>query len=303
MALARGRFGIEYDPNPRREDSSGFGWVVVLVLVVFAVSLAVHTVRRHKAEPDAPPPGLQGPVAILPPGTSEPDGPAATDAPDEDASPRETESAPPPPPPPPRIGGEAINRPPKVKNLLLRLDEAERQGNIELAVSTIEQLRALPGEPAADLDDSLARRLGELNTRWLFERANKQWVVTVKVRSGESATRLALAYGTTLASLVKLNGLENADHLRSGQTIKIMNHPRFSLTVHRRARYADLHLNGKFFKRYDIEEDVTGKVGAYTLETKLRTLFKTLGLAFALRDSVELETLLPKGAAVIISET
>ena len=38
MSLAKGRFGIEYDPRRRRDDSSGPGWLVLVVaaLLVFA---------------------------------------------------------------------------------------------------------------------------------------------------------------------------------------------------------------------------------------------------------------------------
>ena len=173
-----------------------------------------------------------------------------------------------------------------------------------MAATTIETLRDLPGEPAADLDDALARRLGELNTLRLFTLSNRQWVTEVTVRARESATRIAAAHGSTLASLIRLNGLKDANNIRVGQTLKVMNHPRFSLTVHRRARYADLHLNGKFFNRYDITGDAEiCPVGVYKTSEKLRDQLVSLGLKFSLRDRVELETLIPQNASIAVSET
>lgn len=198
----------------------------------------------------------------------------------------------------------AVKRPPKVRNLLLRLEAAEKMGNIEMEATTIEALRSLPGEPAADIDDILARRLGQLNLRWLFALSNRQWVAEVTVRTRETAARIAAAHGSTLASLIRLNALKDADNIRVGQTLKVMNHPRFSLTVHRRARYADLHLNGKFFNRYDISgEAQICEVGVYKTTETLRDQLPALGLKFSLRDRIELETLIPAGASIVVSET
>ena len=126
------------------------------------------------------------------------------------------------------------------QNLLLKLEKAEAAHDVELAVATIEQLRALPGEAVADLDNSLARRLGELNIRRLFVGKNRQWVKEVVVRRGDSATRIASENGSTLASLLKLNELPSADRLRIGQKLDVMDHPRFTIVVHRAAKYADL---------------------------------------------------------------
>lgn len=311
MSLAKGRFGIEYDPRRRRDDSSGPGWLVLVVAAAAAVSFSVTAVKRAM-EKDAEPlpqaltapsgaPSAAAPASDAPaPATDAPAGSRDTPA----ANPAANAAATPPPTPPPPVAPSQPNRPSRVRNLLLRLDEAEKAGNVPMAVTTIETLRALPGEPAADLDDRLARRLGELNDRWLFELAGKQWVDEVKVRKGESASRIASSKGSTLASLVRLNPqLKDPDHLRPGQTVKVMNHPRLSLTVHRRARYADLHLNGKFFRRCDLAAEVAGKVGVYKVEQSPRPLFKSLGLAFSLRDRIALETLLPKGSTIIVSET
>ncbi len=342
MSLAKGRFGIEYNPRRRRDDSSGAGWVVQVILAVAAVSYTVTTVRRHisethdEIEPPAAPRAIQtvpasvempleAPETAVGAGTRAADAAPGATAPSSEQAAAEEEtrledkhpaastvptavaaaaSAPATTPASSAAGVTAIAaRPPRVKNLLLRLEAAEKDGNIPLAVTTIETLRALPGEPAADLDDALAKRLGELNERWLYELGGLQWVEVVTVRAGESATRIASAHGSTLASLIRLNGFKDANHIRVGQKLKVMNHPRVSLTVHKRARYADLQVNGKFFRRYDLTGEVAGAAGVYKLEGNPRGLFKRLGLTLSLRDRVGLETLMPKGATVVVSET
>ena len=169
MAFAQGKFGIEYNANPIDEESSGAGWLVVVIALAALAVLAAAGVRRLvSSSPDEPPP-IDTPVAV-PTVTS-----VATNAP--------THVEPPPPPPPLPPGAER-NRPRVAQNLLLKLEKAEAAQDVELAVATIEQLRALPGEAVADLDNSLARRLGELNIRRLFVGKNRQWVKEVVVRRG-----------------------------------------------------------------------------------------------------------------------
>lgn len=311
MSLERGRFGIEYKPRPRKKESSAIGPVVLVVLGIAAVSFVITKLHRPADEyptPPPPPPAQHQHTHVpevrqeteTPQPSSQPVQSSPTlDANQDSRAAKVSRKA-------PSIDFSALSRdrPPKVRNLLLRLEEAEKMGNTEMAATTIETLRALPGEPAADLDDMLARRLGQLNSRWLFTLANRQWVTEVTVRTRETPARIAAAHGSTLSSLIRLNALTDADSVETGAIIKVMNHPRFSMTVHRRARYVDLHLNGKFFNRYDIVGDAEiCAVGIYKTNEKLREQLVTLGLKFSLRDRIELETLIPAGAAIVVSET
>lgn len=286
MAFARGRFGIEYNPNPMDEESSGAGWLVALIVLAAVAVLAAAGVRRLvSSAPDEPSP-IDAPVAV--PTAA----PVATNAP-----PRVE-----PPKPPPIPQGAERNRPRTAQNLLLKLEKAEAAQDVELAVSTIEQLRALPGEAVADLDNSLARRLGELNVRRLFVDKNRQWVKEVVVRRGDSATRIASENGSTLASLLKLNELPSADRLRVGQKLDVMDHPRFTIVVHRVAKYADLTLKGKFFKRYDIIAPVRAAAGNYETPARLRAFLAEKGITLAPADSAELDMLVPAKSSLLVSE-
>ena len=293
MAFERGRFGIEYDlrQREREHESSGLGWVFVLVAVVAVVSFVWTKFVRSGGEDEMPPavppaPSVQTPSQPAPPPSGAEEHPKAVVD----------------PPPPPRSGEASIaKRPVKVRNLLMRLDEAERRNDIDMAVSTIEQLRALPGSPAADLDDSLARRLGVLNVKRLFELKNAQWVKTVVVKRGDAASRIAAENGSTLASLARLNG-GNVDKIAIGRKLYVMDHPRFNLVIRRRTRTADLSLNGKFFQRYDLDGEVSGNPGAYEMTANPRAVWRALGVSFKPADRTELETLLPSGAQVLVSE-
>lgn len=307
MSLARGKYGIEYNPNQMEDDSSGLGWIVLAVVLVALVSLTWSLIVRWRAGKDDPqlaidpePPAMavtaSGPVVepdVPPPDASSAEAPAV---------PAVTNEAPAVPAFAPKVTASLIKRPVKVRNLLMRLEEAEKRKDVEMAVSTIETIRGLPGSPAADLDDSLARRLGALNVRRLFTLKNAQWVKTVVVKRGDSASRIAAENGSTLASLARLNG-GKVDKVVLGKPLFVMNHPRFNLVIHRRSRTADLSLNGRFFKRYDLVGGVTGKVGAYELPARTRNFWLgELGVQFRPADRAELELLMPVGSAVLVSE-
>ena len=264
-------------------ESSGFGWIVVAVVAFAAlVSLSWVIVKRIRSAETVPETLEIADVAK----------PAAV-------------------PQAQVVTNEALravvrdtafsHRPPKLRNLLMRLEEAEKRQDIEMAVTTIESIRALPGAPAADIDDALARRLGVLNIRRLFKVRNAQWVKTVTVGRGDSASRIAVENGSTLASLARLNG-GKIDVIRLGSKLYVMDHPRFNLVLRRRARIADLSLNGKFFKRYDLQGAIKAKEGAYEVPERRKTLWDRFGPAFRKDDRAELEMLLPAGASVLVSE-
>jgi hypothetical protein len=299
MSIARGRFGIEYFPHHESEDSRGAGWIVFAVAFAAAGLLVSAGVRRILATPDEPPPAQTAESAAAPdePPREGPhsEGARAAAAPAQAAARIETEAAALP-------QGSERNRPHAARILLLRLEKATEANDVELAVSTIEQLRALPGEAVADLDNKLARQLGNLNVKRLFVARNRQWVRQAEVRPGDSATRIARESGSTLASLLRLNSLPSADRLRVGQRLYVMDHPKFTFVVHRAARYADLSLKGKFFRRYDLTAPVGAPEGNYETPARLRAFLSEKGISLSPEDRSELETLLPEGTPVLVSE-
>lgn len=283
MAFTRDlRYGLEYTAPSARAGSSGVRWVVLAVSLVALASLTVAMVgriRRHFREvpvdiAETPPP----PPAVVP-------------------------AEPIPGAPLVKVSSSNVRtRPQKVQNLLYRLEEAERNRDLEMAISTIEQLRNFPGEAVADLDNALARRLGVLNLRRLFVVRHRQWVEEVTVKAGDSATRLAAQHGSTLGSLVRLNPELQPDRLRIGQVVKVMNHPRFTLVVHRATKIADLSLNGKFFKRYYLPAEVKAAEGNYETPARLAAFWAAQGISFTLEDAAELGDLLPAKTPVLVSE-
>ncbi len=293
MAYERGKFGIEYNPIQPEPDRPWLLWGLGVVFLVALISLVWTVTSRIRR-------GLKDEATVR---AVE----IAKEAPENEvlAQPPKPSSKLPSPVQPVRPTLEASDvarRPVKVRNLLMRLEKAEAERDVEMAISTIEQIRALPGNPAADLDDKLARRLGTLNMRRLFTLKSNQWIVEETVQRGESASRIAYEHGSTLASLRKLNAELDLNKIKVGQKLKVMNHPRFSLIIRRRSRVADLSLNGKFFKRYYLQDAVKAEVGAYETPDRLRPFLQEKGISLSAADRQELEMLLPSGTATLISE-
>lgn len=268
--------------------SSGLGWVLAVLAFGSFFALAWSMVRRHRARVAA-----EALVSVSAAAESR-DAPSAVQRPVSDATSQAFRATLP-------LKAALANRPPKVRNLLMRLDEAERRKDVAMAVTTIEEIRKVPGSPAADLDDELARKLGALNLCWLFDLRNAQWVRQVTVGRGDSASRIASENGSTLSSLRRLND-GDIDRIVVGQKLYVMNHPRFNLVLHRRTRTADLLLNGKFFRRYDLARDVTANAGAYEMPDRRASFWNGIGASFRKEDRTELDMFLPRGTAILVSE-
>lgn len=293
MAMTRVKYGVEFDT--RREEpggSSGSGWIVVLVILVAAVSFVVHMVRRISAKSAADGDPGEEPALVV----------KALSTPVEEP----VEADEPAPPAPEVVVSDLHSRPSKAKPLLLRLDEARNKGDIEMQVSTIEQLRALPGGAVADIDDKLVSLLGTLNMRRLFELKNPQWVAEVAVKRGDSAIRIAQENGSTFSSLKRLNPSVDFDRLKIGTRLKVMSHPDFALVIHKRLRSVELHLNGRLFKRYDLPAGAPAiplETGAYRTPANLREYFRREGVRLAPDDAAELDQLVPRDTPVRVSES
>ena len=285
MSFARGRFGIEYNTASRDDDSKGLLPAALAAVFLVALASLVWTIVSHYVRKGGAGDGESAAAeTVLQQSEAPPAGP-----------PVEMPS-----PEPLPLNGDG-KRPAVVNNLLLRIEEARNKRDLAMEASTIEQLRSLPGSPAADLDNSLAKRLGYLNVSKLFGGRPSSWTTEVVVKRGDNAVRIAREHGSTLESLKRLNG-GDVDRLKVGQRLTVMDHPRFSLAVRRRQRTADLSLNGKFFKRYYLVADVTAGNGAYEVADGVRRLFQEKGVVLAEADRKELEALLPRGTPVLIAE-
>ncbi len=294
---------VEYDAS-RRRDPSG-GWKIA-VLAVLSVSIVISFVYAHGFGRDRNPIKRTNPEPIprlaADVQRTVPPSPTGTVA----AAERKLEPAP---------SAEAVqdaatwalnssSRSARERALLQRLMDAERLGRLEIAVDTIEQLRARPS--MADLDDKLARRLGTLNVRRLFSGDATPWVAETTVRLGQTVHRIAREHGTTVAAVRRLNGLEAREEPAIGRKLRVLEFQKATFVVHKQTRHADLSLNGKLFKRYYVSVGKATVAGAYPITSKAeegpRSRFAALGIRVAATDMNELDMFLAPGSVLTVSE-
>lgn len=292
---------VEYDVSRRRDPSGGWRWAVYAVVLVAVLISFISARGCFKGKPKREPVRKEPSSSVA--------------VPDRNVSKsRETDvrkAVPQKPRPNPVAAGQASEwarnasgRSPRERTLLLRLADAEQQGRLAIAVDTIEQLRYIPS--MADLDDKLARRLGDLNIKRLFSGEPVPWIKETTVRRGQSVHRIAREHGTTVAAVRQLNGLSPTEEPVPGRQLRVLEFPRAAFVVHKQTKYADLMLNGKLFRRYYVSVKSGTKPGAYPITSKSdegpRARFAALGIRVAPTDMRELDMFLAPGSSLTISE-
>lgn len=201
-----------------------------------------------------------------------------------------------------RIEGRTFaNRSERV--LFAKLVKSEEEGNDALAADTIERLRRLPS--VADLDDFLARRLGEINFAALMSDRPTIWTTTVKVRHrGITPKRIAGEHGTTKFAVHDLNRLPDFDTVAPGSVLRVLHFQKALLVIRKSRHAADLSLNGRFFKRYYGVFPASAPVGTYSVSDTVgpRDIFARLGIRFVDSDVRELCMFLAPGATLTLAD-
>ena len=318
MAYARGKYGVEYTPQPASGGKNHhLRWLLIGLIALVAVPIFVARSRRSERPPVVV---LEQPKVIVP------DTPPAVVSVETKQVPlkleptsrgkAEAEKPPPVPPKPPRkvlrdspfaakvdgwIGSRTWSR--DEQELLVMLRDAERQGNVPGARGAIERLMYRP--QAEDLKDQLVRRLGELNTQLLFSGTNTQWTATVTVKRGDTLQRIAANHRTTQEALLRLNNLKDPNRLALGQSLRVLNFPDVDLVVHKQLQFADLMLKKRIFKRYYVtvrDDAATGSLlvanesGARASD-HLRVLMKQISPV----DRDELRLFLAPGSRITVT--
>ena len=307
MSYTKGMFGVEFDASRQRngEDRHLLGWSLAGIAVLALVSfISARGCAKRVKMPDFNPPA---PTTTTIPET--PKSPTGNATPQPQLAPKTKVK--------PAVATQVVSksvqlverwiadsegRPPLERTLLEKLLAAERASNSALALDTIERLRQRPA--MADLDEPLARRLGALNMQQMLSSRPTPWTTDITTRRGDSIYRIAREHGTTVAAVLKLNGLSSESKLTPGTKLRVLEFPRAAIVIHRRTRLADLTLNGKFFKRYYASSGASTKPGSIqvTRDAGPRTRFKELGITFAPEDLDEIAMLLPPGASIAVTD-
>ena len=306
----RGKYEIEFKVTTRKSGPGPLQFVLMAGLAVVAIAFfSFRGCFRHREVPKPVPPPVSivrpesdaRPQIVAPVSQPPQEQPAMPELPPDEVD--EVKSEP---------GGSEVvrgladkteNRPPAVRALLERLEAADQQGNVVLQIDTLERLRQNK-DSVADIDDLLARRLGNLNRKLFLEGKTSPWVTAYTVRTGDTLHQIAREHGATVAAVLMLNGVGDPRRLRVGQALRIPNHLRAKLKVHAASQIADLEINGKFFRRYDAAVPKNAELGERAVTRKdgegARQLIEKSKVRFSDADLKEIALMLPPGSSIVL---
>lgn len=307
MSYARGKYGIEYTRRPSNEKSGGRRWMLVALGVLLVVSFFVPRLLSHKKAPriNEPQPDAESARSKIRPSS----------APAPHVPVRRTTTAEKPPPARPTSSATTTRdkdwmltnigqRPTTDRVLLEKLAAAERQGEAVVAIDTIKRLCDRPA--VADLHPRLFARLGQLNMQLLFSGRSSPWTARVIVKKGDSRNLLARNCHATGAMLDRLNPNTNWARIRPGDVVRVLQHVKAVLMVHKRAGFADLLFKGNFFRRFTFGGSVRQPVGDYPVTREpgktAHAILRDLGAGFSPEDRADLEMFLAPESTITVSD-
>ena len=306
----RGKYGIEIKVTPRKSGPGPLQFVMAvgLALVVAAFFSFRGCFRRREVPKPVPPPASMvrpepdvRPPIVAPVAPVQQEQPSMPELPPDEVD--EVKSVPGGSSEVRALADKGENRPPAIRALLERLEAADQQGNVGLQIDTIERLRQNK-DSVADIDDLLARRLGNLNRKLFLEGKTNPWVVAYTVRSGDTVQQIAREHGATVAAVLMLNGVGDPRRLRPGQTLRVPNKLKAKLKVHTASQIADLEVGGKFFRRYDVIVGKGAELGERAVTRKdgegAKQLIEKAKVRFSDSDLKEVAIMLPPGSTIVL---
>ncbi len=121
----------------------------------------------------------------------------------------------------------------------------------------------------ADAAASALRKLGELNIKILFSPLPDEFSTFYAVKPGDTLSKIAKEFGTTVELIKKSNGLKS-DVIRPGQKLKVCN-KRFSVLIDKSQNLLMLKADDRIIKTYTIStgRDNITPVGTFKIVNRI----------------------------------
>ena len=161
--------------------------------------------------------------------------------------------------------GSAVSK--SARLLMAKADRLLAEGSLLEAKRLYQEI--LQQEDAGPVAGAVQERLGEVNLKLLLSPAPTPESITHTVVSGDTLTKIAKKYGTTVELLMASNGLAS-DRIRPGQRLKV-SQARFSLVVDKSQNTLTLKDGQEVLKVYRCSTGVGGitPTGTFTIVNRI----------------------------------
>lgn len=154
------------------------------------------------------------------------------------------------------------------KKIIQEAESYEASGNLLDALSRYNKAFEEVADP--DILEEINSRIEDLNIKLLFSKTIDKSSIEYKVVSGDSLSKIAKKYNTTVELIKRSNSL-NSDLIRIGQRLKLPN-AKFSIFVDKSQNVLFLKRGMEILKTYRVATGANNStpVGEYKIVTKLK---------------------------------
>jgi LysM repeat protein len=229
-------------------------YIGITAVVVLIIAVAVFL--RGRTQEGQP----QGPVAVNPIGqaqnpaqadaTAKPAAPAGTNTEPASGSTSSPQTAIPAAGTPGPTGLAEPNQQLLIEQALVLLNQPGGQKTIEARDRLNELLPMLQGQERTFVKEQLS----QLSERWLFGRQvfpEDKLCTNYKVSPGDALEKIGRHYNVPFETLMLINGIDKAESLQAGATIKVINGP-FHARISRSTFTIDIYLQNTYVKSFPV---------------------------------------------------
>jgi len=240
-------------------------WIAAgVVLAVVVLLLLVRSKDGPGSQPAAEDTGATVPTAAAQAAGTSPGTAAATTTADSTAElPRTQVSR-------PVAAGEPTIPVKKINDSIAKARQLENDDKLSEAR---EELLGLLETPASlgSYQRQVESRLAAVNIALVVSQRPMPGKVGHVIKSGDLLSKIAARYNCPAELIQRANGIANPDLIRPGNTVYLLDHPKFVIEISKNRNDLVLTLDGKFFKRYNVGTGIYGKTpeGSFVISDKI----------------------------------
>ena len=158
----------------------------------------------------------------------------------------------------------------QINDLLARARQQENEDKLAEAREELLTLLESPGS-LGSYQRQVESRLGAINIALVVSQRPMPGKISYVIKSGDLLSKIAATYNCPAELIQRANGIANPNLIRPGNTVYLLDHPKFAVEVSKGRNDLVLTLGGRFFKRYNVGTGVYGTTpeGTFIINDKI----------------------------------